>query len=318
MSRESLGTRMRLAWDRFWFAPGSAENLGWCRLLFFAGILYLLGRRDFSALGAVDRVFWNPIWCFRILGLDQPSPELLRPLQAVWRVALAASCIGLFTRVATVVALALGSYLLAFLACFGGSGHSKPIVVFAMCGFALSRCGDAVSVDRWLRARRGEPSPRDSGEYRWPVRLVWVAMAIAFFAAGISKLRHSGLSWVSSDTLAILLTRSNYPLVRQVNPPLMDWGTWLARHRLLCRAIAAGSLGIELTFPLALANRLARFVLVPAALAMQLGITAVMGPDFNLFIWSYLFWVPWDRVAAQLRGSFRPGRLDPAGSGSFR
>ena len=67
------------------------------------------------------------------------------------------------------------------------------------------------------------------------MRFTWVVMTIAFFAAGLSKLRHSGLSWVSSDTLAILLVRVNHPLVRQANPPMFDWGLRLARHRWICR-----------------------------------------------------------------------------------
>ena len=136
-------------------------------------------------------------------------------------------------------------------------------------------------------------------------------MAIAFFGAGFSKLRHSGISWVWSDTLAILLVRANYPAVRQANAPLTDWGIWLARHRSLCRALAAGSLGVELAFPLALVSRPMRLLLVPAAAAMQLGITAVMGPDFDVFIWSYLFWVPWDRVAERVRGRAGDSRLAP-------
>jgi hypothetical protein len=315
------------AWQRFWFAPASAENLGWCRLLFFAGILWFLGKRDFSGWGAVEPFYWNPIPWFRLLHVHQPSPELVRTLQGIWRIALAASCVGLFTRAATWVSFALGSYVLGLLYCFGGSGHSKAIVVFAMGGLALSRCGDAVSLDRWLRARRGKPPPPDSGDYRWPVRLVWVAMAFAFFGAGISKLRHSGLAWATSDTLAILLVRANYPLVRQANAPLTDWGMWLARHRMLCRAVADASLALELAFPLALFSRRLRPLLVAGAFAMQLGITVVMGPDFDVFMWSYLFWVPWDRLVARFleRGAGRtlaaapvPVTAGPHGMGSPR
>jgi len=305
VTRGGIAARLAGAWDRFWFAPASAENLGWCRLLFFAGISYFLGTHDFARLGSADPVFWNPIWWFRILGLHQPSRGLVEVLQVIWRLALAASCVGIFTRAATSIAFAVGAYLLGLLYCFGGSGHSKAIVVFAMGGLALSRCGDAVSLDRLRRARRGIPPPQDSGEYRWPVRLVWVAMALAFLGAGISKLRHSGLGWFASDTLAILLVRANYPLVRQSNAPMTDWGMWLARHPALCRSLGAGSLAVELAFPLALVSRRLRPLLVLGALGMQLGITAVMGPDFDVFIWSYLFWVPWDRVMERLRGRWR-------------
>jgi len=294
--------RLRAGWDRFWFAPATPENLGFCRLLFFAGVL-VFTRRDYSALAGVSAVFWKPIWWFRLLGFPQPSRELLETLQVIWRLALAASCVGVWTRAATAVSFFAGTYLLGLQYCFGGSNHAKIIVVWAMASLAMSRCGDAWSVDRWAKARRGWPEPAASGEYRWPIRLVWVAMACAFFAAGISKLRHAGLAWVTSDTLAIFLVRSNYPLIRDANPPMFDWGLRLARHEWLCRALAAGSLAIETLFPLALFSRRLRPILVAGALLMQLGITAVMGPNFDVFIWSYIFWVPWDRIAGWVRGS---------------
>ena len=77
MTRGGIAARLAGAWDRFWFAPASAENLGWCRLLFFAGISYFLGTHDFARLGSADPVFWNPIWWFRILRI---SPEAKSPL----------------------------------------------------------------------------------------------------------------------------------------------------------------------------------------------------------------------------------------------
>jgi len=302
---------LRAAWNRFWFAPASPENLACCRLLFYGGLLYFFGTRDFSALAGVDAVFWKPIWLFRLVGLPKPSAEVLKVVQTVWRFSLAASCVGFLTRLATGVSFVFGSFLLGLLYCFGGSGHSKSIVVFAMGSLALSRCGAVLSVDRWIRARRGEPRPGPSGEYCWPIRLVWVAMTFAFFGAGVSKVRHAGLGWVTTDRLAVYLVRSNYPLVRDSNAPMNDWGLWLARHREICRALAAGTLFVELGFPLALLSRRLRPILVSSAFLMQVGITVVMGPDFDVFIWSYLFWVPWDRVKERVLGRVGDPGLSP-------
>jgi len=305
VSRGGFGARLRDAWNSFWFAPASAENLGWCRLLFFTGIFFFFGARDFRGFADVDGVFWNPVWAFRLLGFDQPSRLFLTIVQSVWRIAVVASCVGLFTRAATLLAFLTGTYLLGLLYSFGGSGSSTGIVVFVLASLALSRCGDAVSIDRWLRRPRGIAAATSAsrGEYGWPVRFTWVVMAIAFFAAGLSKLRHSGLSWVSSDTLAILLVRVNHPLVRQANAPMFDWGLRLARHPWICRGFAAGSLAIELTFPLALFSRRLRPWIVAAALAMQIGIILVMGPNFGPFMLAYVFWIPWDRVMERLRGA---------------
>jgi len=309
-------SKLRDAWDRFWFAPASPTNLGFCRLLFYGGAL-IFTWWDFSALAEVGGVFWKPIWWIRLLGLAQPSHGILQASQEIFRLALAASCVGIFTRVATAAAFFLGTYLLSLQYCFGGSNHAKVIVVWALASLALSRCGDALSVDRWLRARRGALAPEASGEYRWPIRVVWVAMACAFFGAGVSKLRHAGAGWVTSDTLAAYLVRANYPIVRDSDMPMLDWGLWLARHRWLCRALAAGSVTLETLFPLALFHRRLRPILVVGAFFMQLGITAVLGANFDVFMWTYLFWVPWDRVAGWFR-RVGPRGLVPAGSAAFR
>lgn len=306
-----LVSKFRAAWDRFWFAPASPENLGYCRLLFYGGAL-IFTWWDYSAVAEVSSVFWKPIWWFRLLGLPRPSHEILQVFQTIFRIALAASWVGIFTRAATAVAFFLGTYLLSLQYTFGGSNHAKIIVVWAMASLALSRCGDALSADRWIRARRGVPAPRPSGEYRWPIRVVWVAMACAFFGAGVSKLRHAGPGWVTSDTLAIYLVRANYPLVRDSDLPMFDWGLRLARHPWLCRALAAGSLGLETLFPLALFSRRLRPFLVVGALLMQLGISAVLGANFDVFMWTYLFWVPWDRVAHRVLGRPRRQRLATA------
>ena len=68
-------SKLRAAWNRFWFAPASPENLGLCRLLFYGGVLFITWI-DYSALAQVGGAFWRPIWWFRLLG-PQPSHEVL-------------------------------------------------------------------------------------------------------------------------------------------------------------------------------------------------------------------------------------------------
>jgi len=54
-------------------------------------------------------------------------------------------------------------------------------------------------------------------------------MAFIFGAAGISKLRHSGLDWIGSDNLSLLLLRQQYHL--SDGEPLTNWGISVANHR---------------------------------------------------------------------------------------
>lgn len=288
-------------WRRFWFAPGPAATLGTCRLLFFAALFAWQLPHDYSPWGAYSSVFWMPIPLFDVLGVRPLSPEALAWTQLAWKMALLLSAAGLFTRPAMAVAFVLGTYLMGLPHNFGQTQHFDTLVVFAMAALALSHAGDACSIDALVRdsgAGRGGPLA-DDGEYTWPVRFVWVAMALAFGAAGFAKLRHSGLEWIFSDNLALLLLRQQYHL--SDGEPLTHWGIWVANHAVAARSLALVAVAIETLFPLTLFSRRARYVLVPAGLSFLVGIRALMGPTFEQFMICYVFWVPWADVAAFVR-----------------
>jgi hypothetical protein len=294
-------------WNRFWFEPGSAATLGICRLLFF-GMLFLWQLpHDFAPWGEYASVFWMPIWLFNTLHLPVLSPAALVWVQALWKVALLLSAIGLFTRSAMFVAFALGVYLLGLPHNFGQTQHFDTLVVFASGALALSRAGDAYSFDALIAAVRGGAAsrPHDSDEYTWPIRFVWVAMALIFFAAGLSKWRHAGLAWISSNDFALTLLRQQYHI--SDGDPLTSWGVIVAHHAWAAHGLAAAAIGIETLFPLALVSRRARVVLVPCGLVLLVGIRLLMGPTFEQFMMCYVFWVPWSRVVAFARQRARAG-----------
>jgi hypothetical protein len=278
-------------WNDFWFAPGSPVTLGLCRALFF-GLLFLwMVTHDFSPWGAYSQVFWMPIWLFDTFHLPKLPASAIVVIQALWKCALLLSAVGLWTRVATTTAFVLGVYLMGLPHNFGQTQHFDTLVVFVTGAMAVSRAGDAVSIDALLARRRGRtPASDDLWEYTWPIRFVWVAMSLIFCAAGISKLRHSGLAWIFSDNLSLLLLRQQYHL--SDGEPLTNWGIWVANHPLVVKTMAASSVAIETLFPLVLFSRIARFVLVPAGLAFLIGIRMLMGPTFEQFMICYVFWAP--------------------------
>jgi predicted DCC family thiol-disulfide oxidoreductase YuxK len=246
----------------------------------------------------VSRVFWQPMSFFRTLGLGVLPPAALAAASAAWKLLLLTSAAGLFTRFSTAGAFVLGTYLMGIPHSFGKIHHDNGVLVFAMGILAFSRCGDGWSVDSLARAARRPlaASPAPNGEFTWPIRMMWLVMSLVFFGAGVSKLRHSGLEWITSNTLQSILLLSNDPLAHPAAVPPTDWGLWLAGVPWLCMAVGAASLALELFFPLALFSRLARRIVVPGVLAVQIGISLIMGPDFLRFLVCYLFWVPWKRM----------------------
>jgi hypothetical protein len=57
---------------------------------------------------------------------------------------------------------------------------------------------------------------------------------------------------------------------------------------------------VELTLPLAIFSRWARWVLIPTIFVMQLGNDLLLGVAFRQFMLAYVFFIPWDWVGARL------------------
>jgi hypothetical protein len=304
---------MRQRWENFWFEPASPDNLALCRIVFF-GILFLFYLRyeDFSAWVTVSDAFWRPTWFFREFHLPLLPSLAVVALQDIWKLALLLSCVGLFTRASTVVSFVLGAYLLCLPHNFGKVHHYDAVLVFALLFMALSRCGDRRSLDHVIHdARRHNDSSGDapllSGEYTWPVRAIWVMMSLIFFAAGVSKVRHSGFGWIFDDSMAIWLVQHQYHIAN--TDPFLSWGPYLAHYIWIPRLLGAASLIFEIGYPIALLSRRVGWIFVVGAALMQLGIHALLGPSFEQEMICNVFWVPWDRVAAYVALRFSRRKL---------
>jgi hypothetical protein len=269
-------------------------------------MILLYGSASLSSLAQVNEssAFWSPNWLFGALDRivhDRAhvsivaGPATMSVLAWSWKIALLLACIGLFTRLSTIVAFVLGVYFIGLSNNFGKVESELLPPVFVLGILALSRCGDALSIDAIWRSRRGSREIQPSGEYRWPIRAVWVVMSLMFFGAGVAKLRASGLSWAFGGGFSVLLIKSYY----DPNPPLTRLGLWIANHILIASLFALGSLMIETLFPLALFNRWARILFPAAAFGMQFGIGIIMNIWFIHFLPAYIFWVPWDRIATR-------------------
>ncbi|HEX8912998.1 MAG TPA: hypothetical protein VF796_11610 [Humisphaera sp.] len=294
---------------RWWFGPESPTNLGVCRLLFFgAEFLYHLPVR-FDAWGDVPRALFKPVWVFERLHLPVLPTTGLLVFEVVWKLAMLLACLGLFTRVATAVAAVGALYLLGLPFNFGKVYHLASIIIFTMTILAFSRCGDGVSLDALIRRKRGLPPPAPSGDYRWPVRMAWVLMAVLFFNAGMAKaIRGPLVPWIFSENMAILMTQRHY--MNADSMPPLSWGLIVAEHKPLYVLFAASSVLAEIFCFVALFLRNPyRLVLPMTLLSMQLGIGLFMRVWFTPFMVVYLFWIPWADV---FRWLGRKGRTPAA------
>jgi hypothetical protein len=116
-------------------------------------------------------------------------PELPRPLYggllALGVVAAVAMSLGLLTRVATAATFGVVAYNLFLSTTHFHSNRAYLVIVLA--ALAIVPCGRELSVDAWLRGRRGLPA-LDPRSPAWPLWLLRFEASVVYGASGLSKL----------------------------------------------------------------------------------------------------------------------------------
>lgn len=289
-------------WNGAFFAGAPAAELGFHRILFCGAVLVF----SFTHYGEVVRwpevadVFWSPTSLFRILHLPVLPTGGLSAALWLWRLSLAFALFGLFTRTSMSLALILGFYVVGLPHNFGKINHNDAIVVIGLVVFALSRCGDAWSVDSVVSHARGGRDAETgwSGQYSWPLHLCRLMLALIPFAAGIAKLRSPGFAeWVLTDNLTHLLVAHHY-----THSPPSNIGLMLARYPGVGQILAGSTLVIELLAPVAVFAPLRiRTVLAANLVAMLVGFWIMLGVFFGeLITFLVVFFFPWREVGRRL------------------
>jgi hypothetical protein len=197
--RRGWAMNLRANWHRYWFTPETAEQLALVRVVSYGLLFAIYLPLDDRGWTQVSPVFWMPISLFHLSGPPRDA-ALIGVLQILWKASLLTSAIGFVSRLSMVTAAALGYFLLGLPNCFGKIHHLDGFPVLLLCILALSRCADALSVDRALRGDRAMRT-NVSGQYRWPVRLAQTLFLLVFFAAGYAKLRNGGLAWMTAANM---------------------------------------------------------------------------------------------------------------------
>ncbi len=283
------------AWHQFWFAPVPAWPLGLCRASFFASFYGLyLARWDQRVYAFFPDGFFQPRSFFAWPFLAPMNETAFAWLVTGFECAVILAALGLLTRITTAASFGLGLYVVGYQFNYGYLHWAHAVVPIVMGVFALAPSGDALSLDAWIRQRH----VRDGGQYRWPIQLVRLIFVSIFLAAGLSKLRAAGLSWVTSDTLRNYILENQYVFHQAAalswSHPLADW---LIHHPGWCKGLAGLSLSLELSAPAALLSRRARVLLIPALFVFQVGNALLLYQDFFFaYLSLYVFWMPWLQV----------------------
>ena len=243
MSEGAVTTgRLRARWNTFFFADADARDLGVVRAL-LAGMLLLLSfwyQWDFPLWAEVRPWVWSPVPAFRGAAPGVLSAGLLWAILWTWRVALGLTALGLWTRASSIIAAVTGFVVLGLPQNFGKINHHYGLVALCLVILAMSRAGDAWSVDRLRRIAREArgpfvPDPSPSGaEYRWPLALMQLMAVLVLWSAGVAKLRSPGVvAWTMTDNLYFTMIRHYY-----THRPPFGIGLWIVQWPLLCKVLA--------------------------------------------------------------------------------
>ena len=175
--------RATARFDELLGRPVSMRSLALLRVL--AGPVVLLHLRPFLSDAVDGRIyrdaFYEPYAAW--------YPELPRAVYVglLWLAALAAvaMALGILTRPATATTFAIVAYNLFLSTTHFHNNRAYLVIVLAV--LAVAPCGRELSLDAWLRRRRGRP-PLDLRAPAWPLWLLRFECAVVYAASGTSKL----------------------------------------------------------------------------------------------------------------------------------
>jgi hypothetical protein len=273
--------------DGWLFAPEDARRLAAIRIGLCGLLVVRLSITDYGAVPAPRAGIFDPHFYMKLFE-RMPSPDLVTALQICGIVAALLAAAGLAIR----ASLPLG--VVCFLVLNGVRNSSGRVIVgdavLTLCLLLLVACGRAAS-EAWS-VRRGAKGASSGARYGWPIRTAMLVIALAYFFAGLQKWRYSGLPWVTSDNL-------RWILLGQAHPD--GWALFVGDRPVLAHLFAAGTLLLETSFPLILFVPRLRWLFIPGAVAMHVGVQLAIGLDYSAqWLTLVIVFVNWPVVVAWL------------------
>jgi hypothetical protein len=248
------------AFDELLGRPVSLRALALLRVL--AGPIVLLHLRPFLADSLDGQTYqdafhepyaaWYP---------DLPEPAYVGLLWLAAGAAVAMS-LGLLTRLATAATFAIVTYNL--LLSTTHFHNNRAYLVIALGLLAVAPCGRELSVDAWLRRRRGR-QPLDPSGPAWPLWLLRFECAAVYGASGLSKL-------VDPDWFGGTVTWQRVVRARDDLQALPDWAVSLLTDRSFHTGAAKAIVLTELFIAVGLWWRGTRYAAVWVAVAFHVAI----------------------------------------------
>jgi hypothetical protein len=250
------------AFDDLLGRPVSMRALALLRVL--VGPVVLLHLRPFlsdSLDGQIYRDAFNEPYAVWYPELPEAVYVALLWLAAGAAVAMS---LGLLTRLATVTTFAIVTYNLFLSTTHFHNNRAYLVIVLGV--LAVAPCGRELSLDSWLRRRRGRPA-LDPSAPAWPLWLLRFECAAVYGASGLSKLVDP--DWFGGTVTWQRVVRARDDLEAW---PLPDWAVSLMTDRGFHTGAAKLIVLTELFIAVGLWRRGTRYAAVWVAVAFHVAI----------------------------------------------
>ena len=268
-------------------------NLAVVRIFFYIIVFLTMSSGDyFLEWSNVPSIFWNPLGVMRFLSQPLPKDSIIF-LFYVWKWIGVLCIFGIFYRILAPLWFLLTLIVVSNGHSFGYVGHVYAPVVLAALPLCFSRASDVLSLDRILGFSKHHPQA-DILEYIIPLRTVKLIFVLTYFAAGVAKLRFSGLEWISGNTLRNYFIRSSL-IYSDTNfiAHRFSLAEFFYKFPLLCNVLAFGAVILELSAPLAFLRKKVSLVLIPLIAIFQLVIFLTIYVRFTPYLSLIVVWIDW-------------------------
>ncbi len=280
------------------FVPFVAKNsgllaLGVVRSFVHGLFLFDTVFQSYSALGSLPVTILRPTGVMKFFPWSfydtLQTPRGMLTLKTLMLVSLLLSTAGFLTPFSTKTSLLLVAFYQGLLRSFGHFNHDEMIAIYFLVVLAFTPCGDAFSIDSRLAKTKKD---RPAFAYAYPILLMQLLLAWAYFSSALIKLRVAGWKYLSPDNLPALAI---FHSLDNLHDTAFRGAFWLPQVREYLPYIVALILIWELLFPLAIFFRRTRWPILAIGVVFHIATVFLMNIAFWHQLLMYVVFVNWDK-----------------------
>jgi hypothetical protein len=274
--------------------PASPFAVGVVRVFVHGIFLFDTIFESYSALGSLPVTILRPTGVLKFLPWGfydalQTHGGMLT-LKTLMLVSLLFSTVGFLTPISTKTSLLLVAFYQGLLRSFGHFNHDEMIAIYFLVVLAFTPCGDAFSIDSRLRRPKKD---RPAFAYAYPILLMQLLLAWAYFSSALIKLRVAGWKYLSADNLPALAI---FHSLDNLHDTAYRGAFWLPTVREYLPYVVGLILIWELLFPLAILFRRMRWLILGIGVVFHISTVFLMNIAFWHQLLMYVVFLNWDRL----------------------